>query len=87
MMVEKLSTSALRLSPPRVCGGASFPFEVWLSINSIEELNALAARVKSPASVREFHATTGRDQVNLRAAALAAADARIWPKWRPPNLV
>lgn len=29
------------------CGGASlFPFEVSMSINSIEELNALVARVK-----------------------------------------
>ncbi len=30
------------------CGGALFPFEVSMSINSIEELNALVARVKKP---------------------------------------
>ncbi|ETA84795.1 hypothetical protein A628_05237, partial [Salmonella enterica subsp. enterica serovar Cubana str. 76814] len=59
------------------CGGASlFPFEVSMSINSIEELNALVARVKK---AQRQYASFTQQQVDkiFRAAALAAADARI----------
>ncbi|EEC1990878.1 hypothetical protein C7105_19325, partial [Salmonella enterica subsp. enterica serovar Corvallis] len=59
------------------CGGASlFSFEVSMSINSIEELNALVARVKK---AQRQYASFTQQQVDkiFRAAALAAADARI----------
>ncbi len=57
-----------------------------MSINSIEELNALVARVKAQ---RQYASFTQQqvDKIFRAAALLPLMPAFRWPKWRSPNLV